>query len=744
MADTTKMLPIKKLEDVGGNYYPLTTTETVVFAQECEVVNNIGAYKKGDKIYVGTSVKTVLENILGRPVAFNIITTTFDTLSDKTAPSSLLTKTEFDKKEKEIQENKAEIEDIKTDISQKFEKMNKTFDTEDNKYIKGFTQVDGQLTEIREDTFPDKSKVSIETVKQDGGISAILTIDGETHNIYVPNVDNEFGDEPSTENAASSKLVKDSLDTKQDTIVWRNDDYNEKTNKAVTENDLALSLVKVCHYQGEYASPESLYNPIDGDIITCGNYYYIYNATKKKWIQLNQNNDYIVHGEIQSKDIIDGTIEQIKIKDLPQDIKDCKEKSKVEISGLSTTGTAIATVTIDGKANVIKAPSVDTCVISSTDTSNIGEVVVFSNETGNGIKSSGKTLGVSVPSDAKFTDTTYSLATETSDGLLSAGDKKKLNEFDDVKSNVEINISDISNILIEVSNHSEKLAADGSNITALQSLTSTHTTTISQRETIDDHKADIKLITNRVDTLEGKVNDAVSDVDDAVSKITTYDERITDNSNDINSLSKDKQDKLKFITDYNSETNKVATQKDIEKLSGTTYFLGISTTEITDGGEEIPTIAEKRVEPENGDIVLYKNYEFIWSEELNAHGGWARFGAAGEFILKNSEAVTNADIKDAALSISKISGLQTSLDSKCNISDAVTITGDQSITGSKTFTNQIDVSKLVYTTNFVIYWKDGTGKLNEMMRFEKDKVYMGTFNSVSNPVIGFFSSANWS
>lgn len=36
------------------------------------------------------------------------------------------------------------------------------------------------------------------------------------------------------------------------------------------------------------------------------------------------------------------------------------------------------------------------------------------------------TLGKSVPSDAKFTDTTYSAATQSAQGLMSAADKKKL------------------------------------------------------------------------------------------------------------------------------------------------------------------------------------------------------------------------------------------------------------------------------------------------------------------------------
>lgn len=50
-------------------------------------------------------------------------------------------------------------------------------------------------------------------------------------------------------------------------------------------------------------------------------------------------------------------------------------------------------------------------------------VVVFNGTTGKLIKDSGKTLGISVPADAKFTDTTYTPATSTSDGLLSKEDK---------------------------------------------------------------------------------------------------------------------------------------------------------------------------------------------------------------------------------------------------------------------------------------------------------------------------------
>lgn len=47
-------------------------------------------------------------------------------------------------------------------------------------------------------------------------------------------------------------------------------------------------------------------------------------------------------------------------------------------------------------------------------------VAVFDGTTGKIIKDSGYTLGVSVPADAKFTDTTYAAATAQADGLMTA------------------------------------------------------------------------------------------------------------------------------------------------------------------------------------------------------------------------------------------------------------------------------------------------------------------------------------
>ena len=51
----------------------------------------------------------------------------------------------------------------------------------------------------------------------------------------------------------------------------------------------------------------------------------------------------------------------------------------------------------------------------------------------------------------------------------------------------------------------------------------------------------------------------------------------------------------------------------IEGLGNPTHFLGQSTTAITDGGTETPTIGGATVTPHAGDIVVYSNGEFIWS-----------------------------------------------------------------------------------------------------------------------------------
>ena len=68
----------------------------------------------------------------------------------------------------------------------------------------------------------------------------------------------------------------------------------------------------------------------------------------------------------------------------------------------------------------------------------------------------------------------------------------------------------------------------------------------------------------------------------------------------------------------------------IEALSNATHFIGVSSTEITDGGTEKPTIDDVQVNPEAGDIVIYDSKEFIWNGSA-----WNEFGDATIHNLGN-------------------------------------------------------------------------------------------------------------
>ena len=72
----------------------------------------------------------------------------------------------------------------------------------------------------------------------------------------------------------------------------------------------------------------------------------------------------------------------------------------------------------------------------------------------------------------------------------------------------------------------------------------------------------------------------------------------------------------------------------IEGLGNPTHFLGESTTAITDGGTQTPTIGGSEVTPHAGDIVVYSNGEFIWSGT-----SWIELGdlsGLGSLAYKNS------------------------------------------------------------------------------------------------------------
>ena len=65
----------------------------------------------------------------------------------------------------------------------------------------------------------------------------------------------------------------------------------------------------------------------------------------------------------------------------------------------------------------------------------------------------------------------------------------------------------------------------------------------------------------------------------------------------------------------------------IENISSPMNFLGVSTSEITDGGEEQPTISTEEKTPKVGDVVVYKSAEFVWGPKAGDDGNcWYKFG----------------------------------------------------------------------------------------------------------------------
>lgn len=97
---------------------------------------------------------------------------------------------------------------------------------------------------------------------------------------------------------------------------------------------------------------------------------------------------------------------------------------KVEIGDMLICMTDSTAANTPANWSVIQA-NIDGAVIGPASAVD-ARVAVFNGTTGKIIKDSGFTIGKSVPSDAKFTDTTYSAATQSAQGLMSAADKKKL------------------------------------------------------------------------------------------------------------------------------------------------------------------------------------------------------------------------------------------------------------------------------------------------------------------------------
>ena len=146
----------------------------------------------------------------------------------------------------------------------------------------------------------------------------------------------------------------------------------------------------------------------------------------------------------------------------------------------------------------------------SSSTSN--GVAIFGDTGGKTLKDSGFTIGKSVPSDAKFTDTTYSAATISANGLMSSDDKTKLNGID---VGAEVNQNAFSNVVV------------GNTTVSADSKTDTLTLVAGSNVTLTPDATNDKITIDATDTWR-PVSDSVSSTsssDAASSKAvkTAYD-----------------------------------------------------------------------------------------------------------------------------------------------------------------------------------------------------------------------------
>ena len=79
-------------------------------------------------------------------------------------------------------------------------------------------------------------------------------------------------------------------------------------------------------------------------------------------------------------------------------------------------------------------------------------------------------------------------------------------------------------------------------------------------------------------------------------------------------------------------------------LNGAMHFKGTTTTAVTDGGTQNPTIGGTEITiKEPGDVVLYGDKEFVWTEtDSNTHTGyWELLGDEGSYVLATSQTTGN-------------------------------------------------------------------------------------------------------
>ena len=167
-----------------------------------------------------------------------------------------------------------------------------------------------------------------------------------------------------------------------------------------------------------------------------------------------------------------------------------------------------------------------------------------------------------------------------------------------------------------------------------------------------------------------------------------------------------KQDNLVFNTEYNSESNKVATMTDVTTavagLSGAMHYIGESTSNPAEG--TVTITAKPEYSAASGDVVTYNAKEFVYDGAT-----WRELGDESSFAVKGS--IKDADIAlDANIAQSKIAGLTDALAGKATPADITSaiegldvantsVATGQKITGIEQVDGKISVTTGAITAN---------------------------------------------
>ena len=202
----------------------------------------------------------------------------------------------------------------------------------DGNYVTGVKVENGKLV-LTETPLPDYSNTY--AAKSLEGTVATLRTEFDAHTEAVSGYDARItaaqtkandayalaeGKTTMAEVEAKGYAIESEVDTalagKQNTIVWKNNDYDAENNKAVTANDLSAAVAGLSgamHFEGVKDSiPEDNTGYESGDVILVGNKEYVFDGTT--WHELGDESIYAVKGSIKNADIADdAAITQSKI-----------------------------------------------------------------------------------------------------------------------------------------------------------------------------------------------------------------------------------------------------------------------------------------------------------------------------------------------------------------------------------------------------------------------------------------------